>query len=71
MNAHAEKGIWTQELSSGEMMIVNENLNYIRVVNQRTGRGIKYECPDGVLISDIEQIKKAHESKGKYNRVMG
>lgn len=67
MNATATPGIWEQTLTTGESMIVNENLKYIRVVG-KNGNSIKYECPEGVLISDIEQIKQAHE--GDCDRVM-
>lgn len=60
MEAGSSEGIWSETLSNGHQITVDTNFNIIRVLNPATGSTIKYEYDDGIRISDIEQVKKAH-----------
>lgn len=55
MNATAP-GVWEKEIASGVRMTCNTNLNMIYVTNDN-GSNLRYECPDGIYLSDIEQIE--------------
>lgn len=55
MNATAKTGVWEQTILRGIKMTCDTNMNLITVSNER-GSNIRYHCPDGINISDIEQI---------------
>lgn len=60
MEAGSTKGVWTETLSNGHKLAIDTNFNVIRVLNPFTGSAIKYEYDDGIRISDVVQVKKAH-----------
>ena len=59
MNANAQKGVWEETLINGHTMVVDTNLNIIRVINTK-GDAVKCEIEEGIRICDIEAIKKSY-----------
>lgn len=55
MNATAKTGVWEQTILRGIKMTCDTNINLITVSNER-GNNIRYHCPEGIHLSDIEQI---------------
>ena len=55
MNATAKTGVWEQTILRGIKMTCDTNINLITVSNER-GNNVRYHCPDGIRLSDIEQI---------------
>jgi hypothetical protein len=60
MNA-ISPGIWEQRIASGIKMIVNDAKNEI-IVQIEGKNPIKYHCPEGVKLSDIERVQDQIET---------
>lgn len=56
MNATATPGVWMQEILPGINMICYTQINLITVSNT-DGSNVRYHCPDGIKLTDIEQIQ--------------
>lgn len=56
MTATSTPGIWTEEVLPGIVLTIDTNINVISVVNTY-GSNIKYEYPDGIYGSHLEQVR--------------
>ena len=61
MEAGPILGVWYEKLENGHVLWVNTLLNVVRVTNPERGHSVKYDFDEGIRISDIINIKQAHE----------